>query len=466
VSSIVQITSDVDSGPAPVGHAVSLQQENRLMRETNLGKGAVRGFSYFLTRCVALPHDATHEIVERALQILVDRHESLRTAFRHDGEQFRQFVVTPAPAVHLLVHDAPTHAAAVETLREAYAHPFPPDTELFLRALLLQHAPGRSTLVIIIDHMVGDEAGLQNLINEFHEIYASLGAGHDVLAAPEARLQFKEWAAAQRAALAQSEEDLVEFWRTTLGADGPFPSGILFDPMDGVERARVQHVAREWDESMLAKVADLAARHRMSRFMVLLAVTQIATMIASEQDDIVVHSATSNRTTEEAMAMVGWCAHGLPFRLVAPADATVQEVLLEARQNIMDVFRHQDLPLTRIVKALTPSAHGSARSLRPPRFYFGYYDTSGRGDEFFHFDESEIAGAAEWAQPGLSIDVTIADKAADVRLHYGEGRMDPKVIAGIADLMGTTLSWLATTPDSTLAELRERWASGDDRAGW
>ena len=150
------------------GYPTTLQQENRLQRETVVGKGVLLGFDQFLTTFVALPGAIDVSAVERALQILVDRHEVLRTTFRRVGDEFRQFVVA-SPKVRVSVREAPTHHHSVAALREAYARPFAPDTEMFLRPLLLRHAVDKATLVIIIDHLVGDETALQNLVTEFRE---------------------------------------------------------------------------------------------------------------------------------------------------------------------------------------------------------------------------------------------------------------------------------------------------------
>jgi len=140
----------------------------------------------------------------------------------------------------------------------------------------------------------------------------------------------------------------------------------------------------------------------MSPFMALLAITQIALADISG-DPVVVHSPIANRTRHEA-ATAGWFAHSLPFPAAPEPTSTLGETFLDLRRTILLCVRNHAMPLPAIVLALSPDSHGSARSLRPPRFFFTCTETDEASADDFPFAESEVLGDAQrWAEPGLSV---------------------------------------------------------------
>jgi hypothetical protein len=438
-----------------------MQQENRLLREEKLGSGQLTGFNYLLIAFINRSGGFDPEITARTLDTLVLRHEALRTSYRRDGDGFVQ-VVDPAPRpVEVHRAELADKDEAIDFVRHNLARPFPADCALFLRAGLVSRTGDGTTLVLVTDHIAVDAVGLQVLRRDFAEVYDALEAGAAVSPDTENRLQPIEWSAAQWAHLRDHENDIVDFWRARLEPDGPFPQYDVFDPREGVERAAPDAVRGSLAAHQIADVDALAERYDVTRFTATLAVVQVALTAVLGRDGIVVHSATANRTTEAEMAMVGWTAHGLPFRYDLEDAVTLGHALSNARAQALAILKHQDLPLTRIVKAIAPTAHGSARGLRPPRFYLGYYER-GEAEGVFDLDESDFHEAVNSAQPGLSIDITYGVGQADVHIHFGKGRFARTFVRAVLSAITGVIELGVHEPDISVQQLANQFGWVDN----
>jgi hypothetical protein len=407
---------------------VSFLQENRLSKERNLGGGRVRDLHYVMSTAIDLGPDPDRAALATVLREVVQRQRALRTSFAAVDGTFEQRVHAAPRTIPVVEHVVATRDDALAALRREHARPFPPDARLFLRPVLLRR-PGSALLVLLVEHLAADAGSLDVLNAEVRRAYFRTSGPSPVDPVP-----YHEWAAEQRAMLATDGPRLTAFWRDLLGPAGPLPPNRLFHPLDGIERAPVSEHVRSFDGGRAA-LEELCTRHRMSPFMALLAITQLALADVSG-DPVVVHSPIANRTRREA-STVGWFAHSLPFPAAPAATSTLGEAFQELRQTILRCVRHHAMPLPAIVLALAPRSHGTARALRPPRFFLSWTDREEPSPDDLPFDESELLGDAQrWAEPGLSVYWSRDAEHLTAGFHWGEGRIEPATV----QLVGTTIA--------------------------
>ncbi len=104
------------------------------------------------------PVDVT--VLEAALAVVVNRHQTLRTSFRTvDGGPMQVVAAGRVPVWREDVRDRPDPAAAVDECVAAMARePFDLEVGPLLRARLLQVAADRFELVVVTHHLVADAA--------------------------------------------------------------------------------------------------------------------------------------------------------------------------------------------------------------------------------------------------------------------------------------------------------------------
>ena len=117
--------------------------------------------------------------LERALNQIVRRHESLRTTFAHDGSALRQVIAEDDPATLKVVDlsNLPREDREAEASRLAHSDaraPFDLANGPVFRASLLKLAEHEHILLINIHHIVTDGWSMGVLTRELTALYSEL----------------------------------------------------------------------------------------------------------------------------------------------------------------------------------------------------------------------------------------------------------------------------------------------------
>ena len=130
--------------------------------------------------------------LRRAIAMLQDRHETLRTRFEFDGETLFQCVETTAVA-RFEVIDAPgdtpvqREAAMNELAEEFAAEPIPLDRAPLFRCRLIQWDDDRAALIFVMHHIIGDGWSHSVLTRDFCQAYLFAGRTRRPRRQPAAR---------------------------------------------------------------------------------------------------------------------------------------------------------------------------------------------------------------------------------------------------------------------------------------
>ncbi|MDQ4024226.1 MAG: condensation domain-containing protein, partial [Actinomycetota bacterium] len=162
------------------------------------------------------PHDSVYNVpgaiellgpldraaLQRALDAIAVRHESLRTTFVSDGSEPRQHVAPPAPVelAHADVSDLPAeerYARAVELATEAAAHPFDLATGPLWRCKLIRLTDEHHFFATSMHHIVSDGWSLGIFAAELSELYSAAVEGR-VPRLPELPVSYADFAVWQR----------------------------------------------------------------------------------------------------------------------------------------------------------------------------------------------------------------------------------------------------------------------------
>ncbi|MFL5356591.1 condensation domain-containing protein, partial [Archangium sp.] len=162
------------------------------------------------------------QVLERALEEVVRRHESLRTLFKSEEGQAVQ-VVLPAPRLPLRVVDLrelPASEREAESQRLVDAEmirPFDLARGPLLRTLLLQLGDREHVLLLTVHHIVSDGWSMDVLVREVVMLYMAFSAGQPS-PLPPLPIQYVDYAAWQREQLqGEGLEKQLVYWRKQLG---------------------------------------------------------------------------------------------------------------------------------------------------------------------------------------------------------------------------------------------------------
>jgi amino acid adenylation domain-containing protein len=329
------------------------QQRLWLMSELDPGNPA-----YVMPGAARLTGPLNLPALERALNAIVDRHETLRTTFVLAGEQPQQIIQTD-PRVALDVIDLrglPADGREAEARRIAIRksrEPFDLAMGPLLRASILQLGTDDHVLILTAHHIVSDGWSMAIFINELGELYRAFDAGQPSSLAP-LPVQYADFAVWQRGWLQGTRLDAqLEYWKGNLA--GASALQLPLDrPRPAVPGSDGALEMLTLAPGVLAGLKALSQAEGATLFMTLLAGFDVLLARYSGQDDITVGTPIANRTRAEIEGLIGCFVNALVMRTDLSGDPTVRALLARVRETSLAAFAHQDLPFERLVDELQP----------------------------------------------------------------------------------------------------------------
>ncbi len=297
----------------------------------------------------------------RALQVIHERHEVLRTALLLHGEHLVQQIGT-ADEVPLPWLEIDLQTLAPENQAEALAdilidnarRPFELAHPPLWRAAWIQLATDQQVLQLTFHHSIIDEWSMRRLFAELQQLYAADGQPESA-GLPELPVQYADYAVWQRQRL---RGDLLEkqrqYWQdqlrdmpAALELPGDFPRPA--NP-SGHGASHAFHLAAP----VVARLRDLARNEGTTLFTLMLAAFHVWLHRYTGEPDVVVGTPVANRMRPEIESIVGYFLNTLPIRLRMDGNPAFREVLAQARHSLMQAFSHAELPFEQMV-AMAPA---------------------------------------------------------------------------------------------------------------
>ncbi|WP_208886292.1 condensation domain-containing protein [Streptomyces sp. PBH53] len=305
---------------------------------------------YVIAGMVRIRGHVAPDALRRSLDLLVERHEALRTVFRMDPSGELSQVIQQAEPVGLTAYDLGAGAGTERVRRdfqEFAARPFDLSRGPLLRASLARIGPEDHVLGLAVHHIVSDGWSMRLMTSELTELYLGLAAGRSPRL-PEPPLQYADFAVWHREWLssAQAREDLA-YWCRQL--DGASPLRLPTDdvpPGSGSAPA----AAVTLGPATTVALTETARRHGASLFMLLLTAYAATLARFAGQQDFVLTIPVAGRSREELTRTVGFFVNTLPIRVDASGNPTLLELLRRIRLTCLAAYDHQDLPYERMVR--------------------------------------------------------------------------------------------------------------------
>jgi amino acid adenylation domain-containing protein len=328
--------------------------------------------AHLLTGVMHLNGPLALDAFDQSLELMLERHEVLRTMFRLlDGEPHQ--VISSSVRVRSRRLDwrqaVPRSSAAelrsgVQSLEERLGplleaearEPFDLGTAPLLRTTLVQWADDVHLLVLTVHHIVADGWSLQVFFRELMILYAGISRGVRAPAAllPSLPVQYADYALWQHDRLRGGVlESLLDYWRGQLCRLSAFelPTDRRRPTVLGSSGAT--HTF-ELGSELSRGLRALGQSEQATTFMTLLALYSALLYRNTGEGDVVLGSNTANRDRSEIEGCMGLFANTVVLRVPVRGSDTLRELLREARRVALDAQAHQELPFDLLVEALNP----------------------------------------------------------------------------------------------------------------
>lgn len=309
-------------------------------------------------------------LLEEIFNRILDRHESLRTAFISINGIPRQKITPPGTLrmqVPLILLGEAQQEQLVDHYRQEAVMPFVLEEAPLIRAKVLQLAGEQYVLLITMHHIIADAWSAQVLFRELQQLYITLKQGQQPQW-PALQLQYKDYAVLQHLQMkGQEQEEHRRYWLQQF--NGPLP--VLGFPTDlGARMGRQQGGRLELPlgPALTAQLNALAHQQKCTPFMVMLSLVKLLCYKYTGQQDIVIGAPVMERSHAALSGQVGLYLDVLALRTRFDAAGSFTDLLNKVRTTTLEGFRHKYYPFDSLVEDLGLSGGAS----RFPLFETGF----------------------------------------------------------------------------------------------
>lgn len=300
------------------------------------------------------------EALQKALGMIVRRHEVLRTRFVSEADTPRQIVAEPPADFPISIADlrhCPSAEREAETCRLLHAEairPFDLTRDLMLRATLIELDPADHVLAINTHHIASDGWSLGVFFRELAGLYQAFDAGR-APSLPDLPIQYADYALWQQESLrgAALDEPLA-YWKRQL-TDAPTCLELPTDrPRNPAQTFRGRWQWQTLPQPLAEALKELSQHQGATLFMTLLAAFQTLLHRYTGVEDILVGSPVAGRNRIETENLIGFFINALVLRTDLAGNPGFSELLHRVRDVVLGALAHQDLPFDRLVQELRP----------------------------------------------------------------------------------------------------------------
>ncbi|NOK22351.1 non-ribosomal peptide synthetase, partial [Corallococcus carmarthensis] len=443
-----QLTRVAHDGPLPLSFA-----QQRLWLIDQLEPGSAL---YNVPVAVRLEGHLRPDVLERALQEVVHRHDALRTTFvQVDGEPVQRIHAdSPLPLGLVDLSEVPDAERESETRARVEAEmrrPFDLSTGPLIRTLLFKLADNEHVLVVTLHHIVSDGWSLGVLVREVATLYAAFSAGQPS-PLPALPVQYADYADWQRRTLSgETLRQEVSWWEAKLSG----APAVLELPTDFPRPAVRSNAGATFSFTLPRELTEalksLGHREGGSLFMVLMAAWQGLLSRYTGQQDISVGSPIAGRTRAETEGLIGFFVNTLVLRAKVEEGQSFRALLQQVRTTVLESYEHQEVPFEKLVEALQPM-----RSLSHTPLFQTLLALQNVPTEDVRLPDLRMRGmTAAQATSKFDVSVFFTEGADGLRgtLEYSTALFQRSTVERMAGHLRTVLEAVAAKPEQSVAAL-------------
>ncbi|WP_426746470.1 amino acid adenylation domain-containing protein [Myxococcus faecalis] len=395
-------------------------------------------------------------VLQRCLDALVQRHESLRTLFALvRGEPVQR--VLPAlelklSAVRPSGEDEATRAVEAQRLAmEECRRPFDLERGPLLRMTLYSSSDTEHLLVLVLHHIIADGWSMRVLFDELARLYEAFSAGRPS-PLPALPLQYVDFAAWQRKTLrGEVLEGHLAYWRKQLASVPSLLALPTHGPRPRVVGQRGGHHVFSLEPALMERLGVLGRREGATSFMLLLSAFATLLHRLSGETDVCIGTPIANRMRPELEGLVGFFANTLVLRADLSGTPSFRQLLGRVREMTLGAFAHQDLPFEKLVEELRPERNLGHNPLFQVMFVL--QNTGPRDASRAPSSDTPPLYSSGTAKFDLTLCVTEAEAGAHAFFEYNLDLFEGEMIARLANSLHALLWGIAEEPDRTTASL-------------
>lgn len=335
-------------------HYALSHAQNRLWVLDQMDESSV---AYNMATAYELRGELDRDVLERCFQLLIERHEILRTTFLIVGGEPRQKVNKPSEAKFTLeyvdLRNNPDKEEAAQHLTEEEAlKSFDLQTGPLLRASVVQLEGSHYILLFTMHHIISDGWSMDILAGELLSLYKSFEEGRGNIL-PHVHIQYKDYAAWQENHWQSGKFEMHEAWWLDWFKDDVPKLELVTDYVRPSNKTYSgSKLYTDLDVKFINQIKEYVIKKTVSPFVLVLTAMNVLLHRYTGQTDIVLGTPNAGRTHPDLEKQIGFYVNTLVLRTKFSGNDTFNSLLAQINYNTISALDHQDYPFNKLVDKL------------------------------------------------------------------------------------------------------------------
>ncbi len=313
-------------------------------------------------------------ILRKAINEIINRHETFRTNFYETSDGLVQFVTKSRkidiPVIEIV--DSSEKNSEIESLvKEEAVKPFDLTSQALIRGKIIKRSSKSFLILLNFHHIILDHISIVQFSDELETIYNSMldGKSHGLFK-PE--LHYGDYSVWQTQW--QSNEILkpkLKFWKELLKDREYF----IDLPTDYKRNPSIEPYGSEYylhfPQTLANKIKSYNKKNSVSLYITLLSGLGVLLGRITNKNNLLIGTPFANRGTQPELEKVMGCfINTIPIPIEVNEDSSFNEVIKVARKNVLSVNANQEVPFEQIVESVNPKRDSSYNPLFQVSFTF------------------------------------------------------------------------------------------------
>lgn len=292
--------------------------------------------------------------LEKAINILCKRQESLRTVFAMKNGSVVQIIKDSMP-IKLNYVDGCASIDEKQVINEFVDKNvnvvFDFESGPLFSCSLLKLEEKKHIFTLVIHHIISDGWSLSIFFNEMMQLYKMMCTDQDCKL-NKVDWQYSQYTLWQRELLkGELLEQQLTYWKEKLDDVQELNLPIDFERMP-IQSFKGKKVRKRFSENLKSAVAEMAKRNATTSYMVYLSAINVLFSRLCMQEDIVIGTSFGGRQREETENTIGCFLNTLVIRNKLKDTSDFKKVLKDVKASTLEAYSNKDIPFELLVDKL------------------------------------------------------------------------------------------------------------------
>ena len=305
--------------------------------------------------------DLDVDILIKSFNILVERHEILRTTFKiNEGQVFQNIRKNFNVDIRLIdlkkLERGVKEEKAIQIAIEQSRHPFNLEEDSLIRVFIIQLDNKEYLVVLNMHHIIGDKSSLVILQNELAHIYIAL-VENKAISLETPKLQYKDFAYWERKQ--KINETSLKYWKEKLSGHLTF----LNLPTDYQRLSILSYNGKCLETSLSGELSSslkrIAKENNTTLFVFMLAAFKVLLHKYSGQEDILIGTPINSKSKMIFEPLIGFFNDTVVLRSTVSNFNSFLDFANQVRDTTLEAFSNKDISFTKVVQELKLERHSN-----------------------------------------------------------------------------------------------------------